>query len=104
MLIQIDQRARREAEESDDWKDVIVKMCQSRMAEQDVKYMAKRRHEIGKANMHAAGFIEGLGQHVADYDADMWFRAMHHGDRYMWADESSIKKYKEDNPEVVIRS
>ena len=102
MLIQVDKQARREAEESDDWMDVIVKMCQSRMAEQDVKYMAQRRKEIGRANMEQSGFIEGLGQKVAEYDADMWFRAMHHGDRYMWADESSIKKYKQDNPEVVI--
>lgn len=103
MLIQVDKRKLKEAYEDDLWKHKLAEMATSRMAEQDVKYMAWRRKQIGLQNMRQAGWIEGLGQEVAQYDAEMWFRAIHHGDRYFWADNANVKKYKEDNPEVIIR-
>jgi hypothetical protein len=100
MLIKIGKEAK-EAQEEMAWKDALYKMATDKWAEEKIKYARKRRIELGRANMGKAGYVEGLGQLVAEYDAEMWWLARF-TDRYHWDDPANRKRYQQDNPEVIV--
>ena len=76
-------------------------MARSEFDTSQALYQAIKKTNLGQANQGAAGHIEGLGQLTAQYDADMFFQAVRH-DPYVFTDNASNKKYKEDNPEVIV--
>jgi len=102
MLIQIDKSQEREEYQHKKFMEYFYEVVKNGMTKSNYDYLKRRSKELGISNQQSAGWIEGLGQKVASYDAEQWFRAQQH-DRYHWRDESTIKQYKQDNPEVVIR-
>ena len=100
MLIQVDKEVT-EAQEYQAWIDAIYRMARSEFDDTQQLYRDINKTALGQDNHQAAAQVEGLGQLVAQYDANMWFQARHK-DKHHWEDEASIKRYKEDNPEVLV--
>ena len=100
MLIQVDKKVS-EQQEYQRFVDAIARMATRHYDETQDLYRSIKATALGQENFGAAAQIEGLGQLVAQYDADMWFQARHK-DPHHWENNQSIKKYKQDNPEVVV--
>ena len=100
MLIQVDKKIS-EAQEEQAFLDAIYRMARSEFDTSQELYRAIKATALGQENQGAAVQIEGLGQLVAQYDLPMFLQA-HRKDNSHWEDEQSIKKYKQDNPEVVV--
>ncbi len=101
MLIQVDKKTS-QRQQYQAFIDALAYEAKNGIKLKQLLYERKRRQQLGRANQGAAGYVEGLGQLDAQYDLDMWFQAIHFGDRYHWGDESSIEQYKKDNPEVLV--
>jgi hypothetical protein len=99
MLIQVDPQVKAEVEQKKFLEGLYWELREGRELEK-FHYLKKRR-ELGKENQGKAGMVEGLGQHTASYDARQWFRWQEE-DKYFWQDESNVKKFKQDNPEVLV--
>jgi len=100
MLIQVDKKVK-EKQEYQAFVDALAREAKSGHLMKQALYKKRRLRELGQANHGAYGMVEGLGQLVAQYDADMWFQAFQQ-DRYHWADNESVEQYKRDNPEVIV--